>query len=599
MTKKRLSTPTRTEQPAATRRANKAPIRRISSGVPGLDAVLGGGYPELSFNVIAGAPGSGKTTLALHTVFANATPERPGLLFTVLGEPTLKMIRYQQQFDFFDPARIGRDVHLLNLSAEAITGSLDAVLERIMADVTRLNAGVVVVDSFRSIGRQEAEHDSAPAASLAQFVQELGVRLTSWETTSFLISEYAEDEQRHPVFTVADGILRLSQVIDRNSVVRKLQVLKVRGQGFMPGLHTLRITGAGVQVCPRIPEQQQNRHPAEPRRLSIGVPELDKMLGGGIPAGDAVMLAGPTGSGKTSLATQFVAEGVRSGDAVVVAVFEEYPERYLTHAKARGIDLEAMIAADQLRVIYLRPLDLSVDETLAEILEAVRSIDAARVVIDSVSGFEIALAPTFREDFRESFYRLIGALTAVGATVLMTNEVPGSGPPGDMAFTGERVSFLTDDIIIQRHVEIDGALQTVLAVVKMRGGAHSHEFREFSVTPHGVVIGQPLGHYNDILTGFPKLHSIASRAASTAGVPSGRVGLTEQESAVLDALMQVNEASPAELTKPTALAKKVVATALTRLVALDYAVAVDQVARGSRFRALAPGRGLVKGSGGR
>ena len=154
MTKKRPSTPTRTEQPAATRRAKKAPIRRISSGVPGLDAVLGGGYPELSFNVIAGAPGSGKTTLALHTVFANATPERPGLLFTVLGEPTLKMIRYQQQFDFFDPARIGRDVHLLNLSAEATSGSLDAVLERIMADVARLNAGVVVVDSFRSLGRQ-------------------------------------------------------------------------------------------------------------------------------------------------------------------------------------------------------------------------------------------------------------------------------------------------------------------------------------------------------------------------------------------------------------------------------------------------------------
>ena len=589
-TSARTEQPARTESPAATQRAAKLPIRRIPSGVPGLDAVLGGGYPELSFNVIAGAPGSGKTTLALHTVFANATAERPGLLFTVLGEPTLKMIRYQQQFDFFDPARVGRDVHLLNLSAEATSGSLDAVLERIMSDVARLNAGIVVVDSFRSIARQEGEPDPASVVSLQQFVQQLGIRLTSWDTTSFLISEYAEDEQRHPVFTVADGIVRLSQVIDRNSVVRKLQVLKVRGQGFMPGLHTLRITDAGVQVYPRIPEQQQNRHPAEPRRLSTGVPGLDQMLGGGIPAGDAVMLAGPTGSGKTSLATEFVAEGVRSGDAVVVAVFEEYPERYVTHAKARGIDLETMIAADQLRVIYLRPLDLSVDETLAEILDAVRLINAARVVIDSVSGFEIALAPTFREDFRESFYRLVGALTAVGVTVLMTNEVPGSGPPGDMAFTGERVSFLTDDIIIQRHVELDGALRTVLAVVKMRGGAHSHEFREFTVTPDGVVIGRALGHYKAILTGFPELHASAPTA--------GRIGLTEQECAVLDALLRLDEASAADVAGPTALPMKFVTRALKRLVALDYAAAVDAGNR-TRFRALAPGRGPADDAGAR
>lgn len=591
MTSKRSPTSAaRTEQPAATDSASRLPIRRIPSGVPGLDAVLGGGYPELSFNVIAGAPGSGKTTLALHTVFANATPERPGLLFTVLGEPTLKMIRYQQQFNFFDPARIGRDVHLLNLSAEAISGKLDAVLERIMTDVDRLNAGLVVVDSFRSLGRQGSESEPALVTSLQQFVQELGIRLTSWDTTSFLISEYAEDEQRHPVFTVADGIVRLSQVIDRNSVVRKLQVLKVRGQGFMPGLHTLRITEAGVQVYPRIPEQQQNRHPAEPRRLSTGVPGLDEMLGGGIPAGDAVMLAGPTGSGKTSLATEFVAEGVRSGDAVVVAVFEEYPERYVTHAKARGIEFEAMIAANQLRVIYLRPLDLSVDETLAEILDAVRSINAARVVIDSVSGFEVALAPTFREDFRESFYRLVGALTAVGVTVLMTNEVPGAGPPGDMAFTGERVSFLTDDIIIQRHVELDGELRTVLAVVKMRGGAHSHEFRECTVTSHGVEIGQPLGHYNDILTGFPKLNTSAPTAA--------RIGLTAQESAVLDALLRLDEASAADVAGPTALPSKSVTRALKRLVALDYATLLDAGDR-TRFRALAPGRGPSDAAGAR
>ena len=478
-------------------------IRRLPTGVSGLDAVLGGGIPEMSFNVLAGSPGAGKTTLAQSVMFANATPERPGIYFTVLGEPTLKMIRYQRQFRFFEPKRIGRDVHLLNLGAEASSGDLDAVFARIVSEVEGLNPGIVVVDSFRTLAPQSIG-DAAILAGLEHFVQRLALHLTSWETTSFLISEFAEGEKRHPVFTVADGIILLSQVPDRNSVVRKLQVVKIRGQAFMPGLHTLRITNDGVQVYPRIPEQQGDRQPAAPRRLSTGVPGLDEMLGGGIPAGDAVMLAGPTGSGKTSFATQFVAEGMRVGDAAVVAVFEEYPERYLAHAKTRGIDLEAMVAADTLRVIYLRPLDLSVDETLTEILETVEAIGAARVVIDSVSGFEIALAPTFREDFRESFYRLVGALTAVGVTVLMTNEVIGAGPSGDLSFTGERVSFLTDDIIIQRHVELEGKLRTVLAVVKMRGSAHSHDFREYTVTQDGALIGDSLEQYKDILTGFPE-----------------------------------------------------------------------------------------------
>ena len=553
-------------------------IRRSATGVPGLDAVLGGGIPELSFNVIAGGPGAGKTTLAQTLLFANATPERPGVYFTVLGEPTLKMIRYQRQFGFFAPQRVGRDIHLINLAAEALSGNLDAVLERIVAELARLNPGMVVVDSFRTLGPRGQLADAAMLAGLEHFVQALALHLTSWETTSFLISEYAEDEQRHPVFTVADGILWLSQVTDRNSVVRKLQVLKVRGQAFMPGLHTFRITDAGLQVYPRIPEQQNSRRISQPRRLATGVPGLDEMLSGGIPAGDAVLLAGPTGSGKTTFATQFVAEGNRAGDAAVIAVFEEYPERYSVHAKALGVDLEAMIRANKLRIIYLRPLDLSVDETLAAILDAVDEVDASRVVIDSVSGFEIALAPGFREDFRESFYRLVGALTAVGVTVLMTTEVTGDVASGALSFTTERVSFLTDNIIIQRYVELEGRLRTVLAIVKMRGSAHSHDFREYTVTRKGAVIGESLEHYKDILTGFPEWRAPVHRAYA---------GLTRTEAAVLDALIRLGEATEADLAVRTGLHAEDAPQVIGRVVNLGYALRVENTDHETTFRAMA------------
>ena len=554
-------------------------IRRLATGVPGLDTVLGGGVPELSFNLIAGSPGAGKTTLAQQLLFANATRERPGLYFTVLGEPTLKMMRYQRQFAFFDPARVGRDVHLLNLSAEAMAGELDAVLARIVAEVERHAPGIVVVDSFRTIGPQGPGANPAALAGLEHFVQRLSLQLTTWETTSFLISEYAHDDQRHPVFTVADGIVWLSQVTDRNSVVRKLQVMKVRGQAFMPGLHTFRIGAAGLDVFPRIPEQQANRRPRSGHRLSTGVPGLDEMMDGGIPSGDVVMLAGPAGTGKTTFATQFVAAGERAGERSVITVFEEYPEAYMARARTLGVDVDAMVAAGMVRVIYLRPLDLSVDETLAEILTAVEQVGATRVVIDSMSGFEIALAPAFREDFRESFYRLVGALTAVGATVLLTNEVASAGLGNDLTFTGERVSFLTDDIIVQRYVELEGQLRTVLAVIKMRGSAHSRDFREYAVTARGAVIGEAMRGYSGILTGFPEPRVPAG--------PSDNPGLAGAEAAVLDALVRLGVASLPALETRTGAPHDDVVRAVDRLVALGYAADAGMADDGPAYRAVA------------
>jgi circadian clock protein KaiC len=488
-------------------RTNAAPavIRNLPTGVLGLDAVLGGGIPEYSFNLIAGAPGAGKTTLAQQIVFANATAERPSLYFTVLGEPTLKMLRYQRQFRFFRPELIESAVRFVNLSEEAVRGDLNDALERIVREVERVEPQLVVVDSFRTLGQRNHADPSDSHANtnmgLEYFVQRLALHLTTWEITSFLVAAFDEHEQENPVLTVADGILWLSQAADRNSVVRKLHVSKARGRAFMPGLHTFRITDRGLQVFPRIPEQQAKRIAPPSVRLPTGVPGLDAMMGGGIPAGDAMMLAGPAGTGKTTFATQFAAAGLERGEAGVIVVFEEYPEEYLARVGKRDADLAASVRAGRLKVLYLRPLDLSVDETLWEILEGVRAVDATWVVIDSLSGFEIALAPTFREDFRESLYRLVGALTATGVTVVMTAEVLQG--QADVRFTSEKVSFITDDIVAQRYVEIDGALRTVVAVVKMRGSQHSREFRFYEITPAGAVVGEPLTNYHGIITGVP------------------------------------------------------------------------------------------------
>jgi circadian clock protein KaiC len=480
----------------------KVRIRTLPTGVPDLDVVLGGGLPEYSFNVLAGAPGSGKTTLAHQIVFANASASRPTLYFTVLGEPTLKMLRYQQNYAFFDADKVDTAIRFINLSDEVIAGDLSAVLARIVREVEASNPGIVVVDSFRTVLRR-SDDGVTPENELQAFVQRLALHLTTWQATTFLIGEYAVEEIReNPVFTVADGLIWLYQSAERNSIVRKLQVMKLRGQASLPGLHTFRISDKGLQIFPRT-FSLGTRHPrqTDAPRLSTGVAGIDEMMGGGIPTGDSVIVAGPSGSGKSVLATQFIAEGLRHGQPGVIAIFEELPEEYMARSEQLGMDLQNSVDKNGLKVIYLRPLDLSVDETLREILDTINAIGAQRVVIDSMNGFEMALAPAFRQDFRESLYRMVGALTGIGVTIMTTVEVVTSFT--DLQFTPHGISFLTDDIILFRYVEIESQLRKIATVVKMRGGNHSKDIREYDITSDGMVIGERLTGYTGLITGSP------------------------------------------------------------------------------------------------
>ena len=498
----------------------KVPIRRLPTGVRGLDEIMGGGLPEFSFNIITGGPGCGKTTLAHQILFANATRKAPALYFTILGEPAIKMLRYQQQYSFFDAAKVNTVIRFVNLSDVVRDKDLDAVFAEIAREVAATNPRLVVVDSFRSV-----EHKAMTAAGelvLASFVQRLAEFLTSWEATTFLIGEYERPEmQSDPVFTVADGLIRLTQVEERNSVVRKLQVQKLRGQASVPGLHTIRIGADGIQAFSRtLGLTGSEERTFSRRRVSLGITELDTMLGGGIFRGDSLLVAGPTGSGKSAIATQFIAAGLRHGEPGVMAIFEERPRAYAERAGSFGLDLKTPQEKHKLKILYLRPLDLSVDETLQEILDAITEVGAKRLVIDSLAGFEMALSPGFRMDFRESLYRMISALTGSGVTILSTIEVEESFQKLD--FSQFSISFLTDDIIRLRYVEIDGQLRKIMVVVKVRGANHSKDIREYIINDQGVVVvGPRITGYQGLITGIPT-RTVTGPAQKEEAAPKSR-----------------------------------------------------------------------------
>jgi circadian clock protein KaiC len=487
----------------------KVKITQLSTGVPGLDAVLGGGLPEFSFNLVAGPPGCGKTTLAHQIMFALATSARPALYFTVMGEPPLKMLRYQQQFDFFDSDAIDSSIRFVNLADETAGGDLDKVLRRIAGEVAAVSPGLVFVDSFRSVAGS-ASPDVNAHHGLQQFVQQLGVLMTSWQATTFLIGEYfIETDGANPVFTVADGLIWLHRSVQRNSMVRKMEIMKMRGQPTLPGLHTFRIGRAGIEV---FAPAGMDARPVQPvaraadTRLLTGVPDLDEMLGGGVPRGYSVLVAGPSGSGKSILASAFLAEGARCGETGVIAVFEQHPGR------SRDRALVELIDSGRVGLVDSRAPDLSIDEVVLLLLGEIRRLGASRVVIDSLSGFELALAPTFREDFRESLLRLVTALASAGVTVMMTSELEDRYT--DLRFSPYGTAFLTDAIIVQRYIEVDSRLLRVVAVVKVRASAHSNELRLFSIDANGIHVGARLADKEGLLGGRPTSRSHLGRPAT-------------------------------------------------------------------------------------
>ncbi len=317
---------------------------------------------------------------------------------------------------------------------------------------------------------RSAQPDSEGAAALQFFIQQLGMQMISWLATTFLIAEFAMPEDGPgALFTVADGIIWLSQQSRGNTMARQIQILKMRNAAHDLGACSFRIDNAGVRVLPMTaPAGADAPRPGSTAvRLASGVPGLDAMLGGGVPKGYAPLLAGPSGVGKSVLASEFLVEGVRAGGNGILATFDtDYNPR-----------LHQLVLDGNIGVCHPRLQDVSFDEFLHDLVTLIAEKKSTRVVIDSLSA--LALAPT--DDIGQALRRMVKVLKAVGVTVMM----PSGAEDG-------AAGFLADAIVTQRHVEVAGQRRRAIAVLKVRGSSHSQQMRYYDIVDGRIDIGEAL-----------------------------------------------------------------------------------------------------------
>jgi circadian clock protein KaiC len=293
-------------------------------------------------------------------------------------------------------------------------------------------------------------------------------------------------------------MIALSHNLDEDSVVRKIRIVKMRGQAHLAGAHTLRITGDGIRVYPRVLTPVPDAYDTiadGPRRIPTGVAGLDDMLHGGLPQGHTMLASGPTGIGKTVLGTRFLQAGAAQGEKGVAVFFEKHT------ARLHNAELVKLVQDGQVTVLQSLSLSLTVEELLDQLTEAIERTGATRVVIDSLSEIGLYLAPEFRYDLRLSVFRTLSLLARRGVTTLVTVGYEDNAP--NWRFSIDNLCFLADAVLSMRFAEVEGHICKFMSVIKVRGTSHSNELREYRITDAGIEVSPHTTNLDGLMTGYP------------------------------------------------------------------------------------------------
>jgi len=470
----------------------------LPTGVPGLDTVLGGGLEPGMVIMLSGAPGTGKTILAQQICFAAATAERRAVYYTTMSEPHAKLVSHLSAFDFFEPVALGSRVeylHLGDLLRAAESGSLEPMVTEVVRKTVEESPAVVVLDSVKAL------RDFAEERLLRLAFYDLVSRLAHTDTVLVLAGEYwAPQTESFVEFALADGIVQLEyearEPVDR----RWMRVLKMRGRRHLSGKHTFTIDRGGLQVYPRTETILPVQGVQVTGRVASGTPRLDQLMGGGIGVGDATVVLGPSGIGKTIFGLSFVAEGLKRGETCLYVTFQDTAEQLIKMASSFGWDLNGPREEGRLNIHHVPIGQLDLDMLTHAIRTSLDTGQVSRVVIDSLA--ELAFAAREQARFPAYARSLTALVRAAGASLVVTSETTTLGPTVEPV---GGLTFLFHNVLLLRYIEWDSKFARALGITKMRNSNHDKSLYKFDITNEGLMIQDKLEDITGVL-GWSALH---------------------------------------------------------------------------------------------
>jgi circadian clock protein KaiC len=479
-----------------------API--VSTGNAGLDEILKGGLPANRLYLLEGAPGSGKTTLALQFLREGVRCGESALYITLSEtreELAVVAASHGWSIDEFDVFEFeaasealgeGRQQSILHPWEMELTETI----KLIQSEVERVKPSRVVFDSLSEMRllAQDSLRYRRQVLALKQFFSKI-------DTTVILVDDMTGSNtgQDNHLHSLCHGVITLERLtLDFGAARRRMQVQKLRGVAFTAGYHDFNILKGGLEIYPRLIAAEHHAE-FENEQTPSGLVELDDLLAGGPMRGTSTLITGPAGSGKTTLALQYLDAACRRGEACTVFEFDERVGTLLARAKAFKLDLEHHIKSGCLIVQQIDPAELSPGEFGARVREQVDDRNVRMIVIDSLNGYLAAMPQ--EQQLILQMHELLSFLGQKGVVTFLVN--PQHGLVGSMT-TNLNISYIADAVILLRFFEAEGRIRKAISIIKNRGGMHEDTIRELKIERTGLRIGAPLVEFKGVLTGTPE-----------------------------------------------------------------------------------------------
>jgi circadian clock protein KaiC len=484
-------------------------IQRVSTGIPGLDVILNGGFIRSSSYLLVGRAGTGKTLSSLQWLLDGAQ-RGESCLYIGLSEPVDSVIRNATELGWDISNIVFKDLYPSENQGDYVVERYnmfppseverESLWENVFESIREAKPHRLVIDSVTQM-----RYLSPDDYQFRKQIRMLIAFLYNLECTTILTFEESEHDKEASVALAVDGVIRLTRGVSHRRVIglRSVEVEKLRGSDYMAGHHSMRLSSDGVRIFPHLVETPGN-YTMTDERLGFGIPNLDKQLAGGIERGTTTILSGQSGVGKSTLSIKFALNGVENGERAIVYAFEESPGSIEARSRALGMNLQAYLDDERLIIRRINPIDLYPDEFLRMLRTDVKEGERSIVVLDSLRGYNLAMAE-FATPVA-NIQNMTSYLNRMRVTSILINEIEALS--GTFIPTELGVSYVADNIMLLRYAEAQDIVMRVISCLKKRHGNFERSLRSFTIeSDTGIEVGDELKGYSGLLHSVPVTHA--------------------------------------------------------------------------------------------